>query len=409
MSLLNIDDALNRLLSATDTLESASVTISEIGLRQVLAEDIVAQLTEPPFRSSAMDGYAVRRADYEINNRFKVIGESAAGKGFSGKIGQGEAVRIFTGAPVPDDADSVIIQENTEDTKDGFVTLTEAPSFNANIRPLGGHFKSGDIVLKKGKIISPAGVALCASTGHGKVKVIRRPRIAILATGNELVKAGVKPGKDQIVCSNSYGLAQIVRSRECDVIDLGIARDDENSIRAAISKAREEQADLLLTSGGVSVGKYDLVQTVLKDEGMKLDFWKIAMRPGKPLMFGTLPGAHKMLVLGLPGNPVSSLVCAHLFLVPVLEKLSGRAYAPHIEQAILSSPLPENGPRKHFIRANLTRTANGECRVEPVSSPDSSLIRLMANANCLIIREENGKPLSVGDSCRIFIPDESGL
>lgn len=408
MPLLNIDEALNRLLSATQTLEIENVSLSNIGLRQVLADDITAKLTEPPFRSSAMDGYAIRVSDFAKSSSFKVIGESAAGKGFSGKIGSGEAVRIFTGAPVPDDADCVVIQEKTE-IKDDIIVITDTPKLNDNIRPLGGHFKKGDTVFSKGKVVSPAAIALCASSGYATIPVIRRPKVAILATGNELVAPGEIPGKDQIVCSNSFGLAQIARSRDCQVIDLGIARDNEESIRSAIKKARQEGADLLLTSGGVSVGKYDLVQTVLKDEGMELDFWKIAMRPGKPLMFGTLPGEHKMLVLGLPGNPVSSLVCAHLFLVPVLEKLSGRVYAPHIENAVLNAPLPKNGPRKHFIRANLTRGANGEAHVTPVSSPDSSMIRLMANADCLIIQEENGTPLNVGDNCRVFIPDEIGL
>lgn len=408
MSLINVDESLNRLLSATDTLESELVPLTKIGQAQILAQDITAKLTEPPFRSSAMDGYAIRFQDYRQDVKFKLVGEAAAGKGYDGKIQQNEAVRIFTGAPVPDDADTVIIQENANQ-EGSIVSFTEAPSKGANIRPQGGNFLKGDSVLQKGRIMSPSALALCASAGYGAIQVIRRPKIAVLATGNELVSAGDVPGKDQIVCSNSYGLSYLIRSHHCDVVDLGIAHDDEESIRQKIDKAREEKVDLLVTSGGVSVGKYDLVQTVLKSEGMELDFWKVAMRPGKPIMFGVLPKNHKMLVLGLPGNPVSSMVCGHIFLVPILEKMSGRSYRPHVETALLSVPLPENGSRRHFVRANLTINAKGEKWVTPVRSQDSSLIRLMANADCLIIREENGTPLTVGEPCRIFIPDGVGL
>lgn len=408
MPLINVDESLNRLLAATDTLESEMVPLTKVGQAQVLAQDIITELTEPPFRSSAMDGYAIRFQDYRQDVKFKLVGEAAAGKGYSGKIQANEAVRIFTGAPVPDDADTVVIQENANQ-QDDIVSFTEAPAKGANIRPKGGNFLKGDSVLEKGRIMTPSALALCASTGHGAIKVVKRPKIAVLATGNELVSAGKIPGKDQIVCSNSYGLSYLIRGHHCDVIDLGIARDDENSIREKIEQARQEKVDLLVTSGGVSVGKYDLVQTVLKSEGMELNFWKVAMRPGKPLMFGVLPKGHKMLVLGLPGNPVSSMVCGHIFLVPILEKMSGRAYRPRIETALLAVPLPENGPRRHFVRANLTINAKGEKWVTPVRSQDSSLIRLMANANCLIVREENGTPLQVGEPCHIFIPDGAGL
>ncbi|MBI0176361.1 molybdopterin molybdotransferase MoeA [Bartonella apis] len=408
MPLINVDESLNRLLAATDTLESVLTPLTKVGQAQVLAQDVIAELTEPPFRSSAMDGFAIRFQDYRKDAKFHVVGEAAAGKGYDGKIGKEEAIRIFTGAPVPDEADTIIIQENAVIEGDT-VSFTKAPEQNANIRPRGGNFEKGDSVLKKGRIMTPSALALCASTGHGAVKVVRRPKIAVLATGNELVEAGEIPGKDQIVCSNSYGLNYLIRAHHCDVVDLGIARDNEESIREKIHHAKEEKVDLLVTSGGVSVGKYDLVQTVLKSEGMKLDFWKVAMRPGKPLMFGILPHDHKMLVLGLPGNPVSSMVCGHIFLVPILEKLSGRTYRPHIEDALLAVPLPENGPRRHFVRANLSVNAKGERWVTPVRSQDSSLIRLMANADCLIIREENGTPLQVGEPCRIFIPEGAGL
>ncbi|WP_297322728.1 gephyrin-like molybdotransferase Glp [uncultured Bartonella sp.] len=408
MPLINVDESLKRLLAVTETLEIKLTPLSEIGQDQVLAQDIVAELTEPPFRSSAMDGYAIRFNDYHQSAKFKLVGESAAGNGYDGRIQKNEAVRIFTGAPVPDDADTVIIQEDATELDD-MVSFTQAPSRGANIRPCGGNFKKGENVLKAGRVMTPSALALCAATGHGNIYVIRRPKIAILATGDELVAAGKTPGKDQIICSNSYGLAYLARAHHCDVIDLGIARDDETSIREKIGRAKREKVDLLLTSGGVSVGKYDLVQSVLKSEGLVLDFWKVAMRPGKPLMFGVLPAEHKMLVLGLPGNPVSSMICGHVFLVPILEKLSGRSYRPHIEEALLAVPLPENGPRRHFVRANLTVNAKGERWVTPVRSQDSSLIRLMANANCLIIREENGVPLEVGEPCRIFIPDGAGL
>lgn len=410
MALLNIDDALGRLLSATNVLESHHQSLSHIGRRQVLAQDISAQLTQPPFRSSAMDGYALRFADYNRGTKtFKVIGEAAAGRRFNGALGEGETVRIFTGAPVPDDADTIIIQENIEKNADGSITLQKAVCPDDNIRPAGGDFKTNDVVLKQGKLLSPAALALCASSGHASISVVRRPRIAILATGDELVLPGHPMEQDQIICSNSFGLAQIARNHDCDVIDLGIARDDKDSIRIAIDKAKQAKADLLLTSGGVSVGEYDLVQTVLKDQGMDLDFWKIAMRPGKPLMFGTLPGQDKMLVLGLPGNPVSSLVCAHLFLVPILEKMSGRHHAHRIETALLTSSLPANGPRRHFMRATLARNSEGKWLATPVKSQDSSLIKLLANADCLIIQDENSAAMAEGDMCKVFIPDDAGL
>lgn len=410
MSLLKVEEALAKILDGLTQLEAQSVSLSEISTRQVLANDIIAQYTQPPFHSSAMDGYAVRFEDCKNTpTTLKIVGKSSAGARYHGKIKKGEAVRIFTGAPVPDDANSIIMQEKTQPIDETHVTLLEVATHQANIRMAGNDFKKNDIVLKAGHMLSPAAIALCAASGHAKIDVIRPPRIAILATGDELVQPDETPNEDQIICSNSFGLAQIVRNCGGEVFNLGIARDNEPSIVAALEQARLCKADLLLTSGGVSVGDYDLVQKVLKQQGMVLDFWKIAMRPGKPLMYGELPGPQPMKVLGLPGNPVSSLVCAYLFLVPILNKMSGRPDSKLTTKAKLGAFLPQNGDRRHYLRAYLNIDEQGELLATPVKSQDSSLIHLLANAHCLIIQEAHTGPFEQFEMCTILKPDHYGL
>lgn len=403
MPLLSVDEALQHLLAAIHVLGSETIAL-ENSLGRALSEPIEALLTQPPFDSSAMDGYACRAEDVNtIPCRLKIVGESAAGHSFSGHINKGQAIRIFTGAPVPGDADSVIIQENTTRVDSGTVEFLQPLIKGQNIRPAGGDFKKGETVLEQGHVMTPASLALAAAAGHATINVVRAPRVGVLSTGDELVPAGTRPGPDQIIASNAYGLSAVLRACRAEVIDLGIAADNKEAIKAAIAKAREQKVDLILSSGGVSVGDYDLVQTVLQEEGMVLDFWKIAMRPGKPLMFGKLPDAT--LVIGLPGNPASSLTTCQLFVIPVLEKLSGRPYKPDIRRAKLNGTLKANGDRRHYIRAVLKENNDGTYSVTPATSHDSSLLKIMAHSNCLIVHNENAKELNKGDECKVFIPN----
>lgn len=401
MSLLSVDDALQRLLDAINVLDSETVLLEE-SLGRALAEPVKALLTQPPFHSSAMDGYAIRAEDItSLPCQLKIVGEAAAGHSFNGSIGKGEAVRIFTGAPVPVDADTVIIQEETI-RHDNMVEILKAIIPGQNIRPAGGDFHIDETILERGHVMTPASLALAAAAGLARVPVVRHPRIGVLSTGDELVPAGTRPGPDQIVASNAYGLTAILQTCQVEVIDLGIAKDNKESIKAAVSQARKQKADLIVSSGGVSVGDYDLVQTVLKEEGMALDFWKIAMRPGKPLMFGKFPDS--MLVIGLPGNPVSSLTTCQLFVVPVLEKLSGRPPRADTRRAKLTAGLKANGERRHYMRGFLEQSQDGSYTVTPATNHDSSLLKIMAHSNCLIVQYENTEALNPGDECTVFIP-----
>jgi len=387
MALMDVDEARSRILAHTRCGRAQHVPLSEAGGR-VLAQDVVARLTQPPFHASAMDGYGVQATDVnQSGGTLHIIGEAAAGRLYDGVVGQGQAVRIFTGAPIPRGVDTVVIQEDTTLLNPHLVKINKAQDINKNIRPLGGDFHAGDTLLKAGHFMTPAALALCAAAGHGKLDVAARPRVALLATGDELVEAGSMPKAGQIVASNSHALAEIIRIHGAEVINLGIVPDEVHMIRQAIEAAQTHGADILLTSGGVSVGAYDLIQQVMRKAGMQLDFWKIAMRPGKPLMFGRLPATGKdqdILVLGVPGNPVSSIVTAHLFLVPMLEKMAGKYPDFTLHEAILTAPLGKNGPRRHYIRACMTRSKSDEIMVTPNPSFDSSLLSVLAQANCLI-------------------------
>lgn len=403
MALLSVDDALARLLAGTSVLASETVPLHEAGGR-VLATPVVAVLTQPPFAASAMDGYALHACDIQNTPvRLAIIGEAAAGHAFSGKIGAGEAVRIFTGAPVPDTADTIIVQEKTKRIDDTTVEISESAALNKNIRPVGGDFKQEDTVLPRGQVLTPAALALAAAAGHDAVEVIGRPRVAILSTGDELVPAGTRPGANRIVASNAYGIGEIARLHGTEIINLGIAPDEHKAICRAVDEAIRQKTDILVISGGVSAGDYDLVQDVLKEAGMVPDFWKIAMRPGKPLMSGILPANLPLRVLGLPGNPVSSLVTAHVFLVPVIEKMSGRTYAPQILTASLKSPLAANGSRRHYIRAIAQHDTEGEITVTPLANQDSSLLSVMAQSNCLIVHEADAPEQTKGGRCQILL------
>ena len=388
------------LASAPVSLPVERVPLAECRGR-TLAEDVAALRTQPPFPASAMDGYALRAADItQVPAKLKVIGESAAGRRFTGEVKTGQAVRIFTGAPVPDGADTILIQENT--TADGeSVTALEGETLGRYVRRAGLDFSVGDVLLKKGQRLGPAELALAAAMNHPALPVTRRPRVALLATGDELVRPGEEIGPDQIVASNTFAVRAYAENAGADVIDLGIAGDNFAAIEAAIRSARAYGADVLVTLGGASVGDHDLVQTALAREGMELGFWRIAMRPGKPLMHGQI---GDMRILGLPGNPVSAIVCGILFLVPLVRALSGDPHAgdDRTEVAVLASDLPENDSRQDYLRARITGQKDGHPQVESFTRQDSSMLRILSEAQCLIVREAHAPAAKAGDMCRML-------
>ncbi|KXF77358.1 molybdenum cofactor biosynthesis protein MoaA [Paramesorhizobium deserti] len=400
MALLPVDEALARLLAGAEPLGEEILPIAQAG-RRVLARPVEAYHTQPPFDASAMDGYAIRADDVlSVPAQLKVIGESAAGRRFAGAVAAGEAVRIFTGAPVPPGADTVLIQENTERLEDGAVRVLQTVSKGRNIRRAGLDFSKSDVLLQPGRVLDPAALSLAAAANNAALHVVRRPKVAIIATGDELVAPGEVPGPDQIISSNDLGIAEIIRIRGGEVLDLGIVGDRIEHIEAAIATAIEKGADVLVTLGGASVGDHDLVHAALTRRGMELDFWKIAMRPGKPLMFGRLQG---LCVLGLPGNPVSSLVCGHLFLAPLVSALAGRPYRPDIRRARLGADMPANDQRRDHIRAEIHPNEHGELIATPLPLQDSSMLSALARANGLIIREPHAEPARAGDPCEVLM------
>ena len=400
--LIPVAQALARVLAAAKPLEAEEVALTH-AFGRTLAAPLVAGRTQPPFANSAMDGYALRAAD--AGARLRVVGESAAGRALAGAIGQGEAARIFTGAPLPEGADSVALQEDAQ--RDGeFVALNAPVGLGDNIRGVGLDFRAGETLLAAGRRLSPRDVALIAAANQPTARVARQPRVAILATGDELRAPGEALGPAQIVASNNLFVVGLARAQGAEAIDLGIAPDRPEALAERIAAARAARADVLVTLGGASVGDYDLVQQALTDAGMELGFWRIAMRPGKPLMFGRI-GA--MLALGLPGNPTSSAVCGLLFLAPLLRALAGdpQAGADHSEAATLAVDLPANGIREDYMRANLTRDAGG-WSATPARNQDSSLVRTLADAQGLIVRPPHAPPARAGENCRVLRFDALG-
>ncbi len=398
-----VADALSAVLAGAEPLPEEMVPLDSAHHR-VLARDVAAMRTQPPQAMSAMDGYAVRAADAAHAAAWlKVIGEVAAGRPFERAVGIGEAVRIFTGGVIPDGADAVIIQEDTI-IEGGGITTTEAAIPGRHIRPAGVDFRQGDVLLTSGNRLTDRDLSLAAGMNHPRLPVRRRPRVAILATGDELVMPGESPGPGQIVYSNGYALRALARDEGAETVDLGIAADTLAATTEGIRRARDLGADVLVTTGGASVGDHDLVKRSLDAEGVAMAFWRIAMRPGKPMMHGRLGG---MRVIGLPGNPVSSYVCGFLFLVPLIRKLSGRLEVGHRrETALLGRDVAANDLREDYLRARLETRSDGSLIATPVNHQDSSLLGNLAAARALVIRAPFAPAAAAGTPCDILrLPD----
>jgi molybdopterin molybdotransferase len=384
--MISVDEALARCFALTRALGTETVPLRAAAGR-VMPQPAVARLTQPPFPASAMDGYALQ-GDPAPGDRFTVIGEAGAGHAFAGTIGPGQAVRIFTGAPVPEGATRVVIQEDVV-AQGPTITLRPNADKGTHIRPAGQDFRQGDILSPRR--LRPNDVALIASMNIPEVTVTRRPVVAIIPTGDELVMPGETPRADQIIASNSYALAAMVEEEGAEARLLPIARDTEEELFTVLSMT--EGADLVVTIGGASVGDHDLVGRVAESMGMERAFYKIAMRPGKPLMAGRLRGIP---MLGLPGNPVSSIVCGHLFLLPMVRAMLGLGERPpETRRAILGQDTPANGPRTHYMRAYVS-PGSGMPLIIPFDRQDSALLTILTEANALMIHAKDGPALPAG-------------
>ncbi len=400
-AMITVEDALKRVLASAEApLEEEQVALGA-AYGRVLAHDLKALRTQPPFPNSAMDGYALRSADAaSASTTLTLVGESAAGRAFQGAVGPSEAVRIFTGAPMPDGADAIVIQEDVQREGER-IRLSAAVPSGDNLRPAGMDFQAGEVLIPAGRRLTARDVALAAAANHTTLPVRSRARVAIVATGDELVAPGGTLGPAQIIASNNFAVAGLVEAYGGVAIDLGIAVDELNATKAAVGRSLDAKADILVTLGGASVGDYDLVQQALVSSGMELGFWRIAMRPGKPLMHGRL-GALR--VLGLPGNPTSSMVCSILFLRPLLRALHGEPDpgADPSQPARLAVDVPANGQRQDYMRALLSQSADGILVATPVAAQDSSLVKTMARAEGLIIRPPHAAAAKAGDPCRVI-------
>jgi molybdopterin molybdotransferase len=402
---LTVEDARARMLNGVTRLGVETVPL-ESSPGRVLAQVVAASRPQPPFDASAMDGWAIRRADYAQGKAFAIAGESAAGKAYADTVRADQAVRIFTGAPVPAGADLVVIQE--EAARDGDTVRFEAGDApRPNTRAAGGDFQAGDRLLDSGEVIDPWRLCLVASAGLAEVKVARRPRVAILATGDELVAPGGNPRLDQIFESGSFSLAALIASWGGEAVRLTAAADDAAAIAAAVEPV---DADLIVTIGGASVGDHDLVKPALKTLGLQLAVETIALRPGKPTWFGRLSpqgvGSGRP-VLGLPGNPASAMVCAELFLRPLLAAMIGGDPEPRLVAARLAAPLPAAGPREHWMRAALAVDPEGRMIATAFPDQDSSLVGVFARADALL-RRRAGAQAALADSVVDVLPLRRG-
>jgi molybdopterin molybdotransferase len=393
---ISVEEALSRLLEPLEKLPPEQVSIVD-GLGRVLAEDLATRRTQPPFAVSAMDGYAVRAEDLTtVPVELRIVAEVPAGAGFGGHVGAGETARIFTGAPLPAGTDTIVIQEDTQRERDR-VRVLEGAARGRYVRREGLDFTEGDVLLRAGRRLTARDVGLVAAMNRPWLYVHRRPRIGILSTGDEIVMPGDPIGPHQIVSSNSLALTAFVAACGAIPVSVGNAPDDPAALRRIA--AATSGVDLLVTTGGASVGEHDLVREALATDGLELDFWQIAMRPGKPLMVGRYRGTP---MLGLPGNPVSTLVCALLFLGPAIERLSG-ANPPEGDTATarLGVALAKNDRRQDYLRSKLTRATDGMFEVFPFEVQDSSMMRLLAAADCLVVRPPHAPAIAVGGTVPI--------
>jgi len=397
---LTVEDARARILDGARRLGVETVPLAA-SLNRVLAQTVAADRPQPPFDASAMDGWAIRRADYAPGKAFAVAGESAAGKAYPQAVQADQAVRIFTGAPIPPGADLVVIQE--EAVRDGDSVRFEAGADpKSNTRAAGGDFQAGDVLLEPGVVIDPWRLSLVASAGLAEVAVARRPRVAILATGDELVPPGAAPRPDQIFESGSFSLVALVEAWGGEAFRLSAQADDAAAIAAAVQPV---EADLIVTIGGASVGDHDLVKPALKTLGLELTLETVALRPGKPTWSGKLADGRR--VLGLPGNPASALVCAELFLKPLLAALTGGDAEVRLVPARLDQPLPATGPREHWMRAALSTDPEGRTLVRAFPDQDSSLVGVFARADALL-RRRAGAPAGSTDDVVEVLPLRRG-
>ena len=380
MALMPVDEALARVLGAVKKLGVEFIKLDDV-IGRVLAKDLEAKRDQPPFQSSAMDGYAARHED--LGGPLKLVGIAAAGHRFKGTVKRGQAVRILTGAPLPMGADTIVIQENVS-LSGKVLVVHESPALGRNIRPRGLDFKKNAVLISAGTRVTARDIGLMAAANAAVVSVRKRPRVVLFTTGDELVLPGDRPRTDQIFSSNSHALAAMLNAWGAEVMNLGIVRDDMKATIAAIKKAAN--ADILVTTGGASVGDHDYVQEALRRAGVKIGFWKIALRPGKPLMFGT---KGKLSVLGLPGNPVSALVCARIFLKPLIGKMLGLDMTDVPVMARVAAALPANDERQDYLRATLRYEEDGARVVHVFSKQDSSMQRNLRDADCLIVRPPN--------------------
>lgn len=392
--MISVEEARARILAPISPLPAETVSLAHAAGR-VLAGPVASRRTQPPFDASAMDGYAVRRDEAHPGAVLQVIGESAAGSRFEGAVGPGQAVRIFTGAPVPEGADDVLIQEDADRDGDR-ITVREGRDHKRHIRPAGDDFVAGAAFPGLGPL-GPTDIALLAAMNHADLSVRRRPVVALIATGDELVMPGAEPGPDQIVSSNNFGLAAMLARAGALPRILPIAADRPESLATLFALASD--ADLIVTLGGASVGDHDLVQDTAVAQGLDLDFYKVAMRPGKPLMAGSLNGTP---MIGLPGNPVSAMVCGVIFVLPAIRALLGHDPAPATRAARLAAPVGANGPREHYMRARLEETVDGP-RVTAFERQDSALLHVLQAANCLAIRPIGAEAAVAGDIVEVVL------
>ncbi len=398
--MLSVDEAAGHIAAGFPRREAERVSIAKAAGR-VLAEDMFATTDQPPAPMSAMDGYAVRAADVaDVPKQLRVVGSSPAGRPFSGRLNSGEAVRIFTGGVVPEGADSIVIQEDTN-SSEGAVIVREAPDAGQHVRPKGLDFSAGTPLAAAGRRLSARDVSLLAAANFAELSVVRRPRVALVATGDELSRPGEKRNAGGIVASSTFALAAMVEKWGGIVDDIGILPDRAEAF--AELPQRTHGADLIVTQGGASVGDHDLVQSALKPHGFVLDFWKIAMRPGKPLIFGRL---NETPLLGLPGNPVSAMVCALLFLRPAIAAMLGTPYTPAIERMRLAAPLKANGIRQDYVRTRIVSRADGRY-AEPFAMQDSSMQKIFAEADGLIVRKIGAPAAKAGDDVDVLLLNEA--